>query len=205
MARRRPVEDSRRIRNESDIWATCSPSTAQFVKNLNAKKFVNEFPRAVERLHRGRGHSSRQGSKTDHKHAGFTISKWISNSKKVMSVLHAPLTAQQKNLNLTDSSTTTVLGMQWRDDTNTFTYSLQSSDLLVKGTTIEKSSTKREVLRNFMSIIDPLGLIAHFLIHIKILLQEVWRSGTGWDENLKDEELSEWQRWARLIWQVESV
>lgn len=30
--------------------ATCSPCTAQYVKNLNANKYVKEYPRAVEAI-----------------------------------------------------------------------------------------------------------------------------------------------------------
>ena len=47
--------------------------------------------------------------------------------------------------------------------------------------------TKRKVLQVLMSILDPLGLVSHFTTGSKILLQDIWRSGTKWDEELNRE------------------
>ncbi len=44
--------------------------------------------------------------------------------------------------------------------------------------------TKREILSLLMTIYDPLGLLSHFTVKVKILLQGVWRSGIGWDDEL---------------------
>ena len=46
-----------------------------------------------------------------------------------------------------------------------------------------------------MSVFDPLGFLAPFTLKSKILMQEVWRSGIGWDDQLRDEEHTGWIAW----------
>jgi len=42
---------------------------------------------------------------------------------------------------------------------------------------------------------DPLGLIACYTIELKILLQEVWRTPTDWDDCIPESLLPRWKRW----------
>ena len=51
--------------------------------------------------------------------------------------------------------------------------------------------TKRQIFQIIMSIYDPLGLLNHFTIRAKILMQSVWRRATLWDEVLSEEDLLE--------------
>ncbi|XP_058827839.1 uncharacterized protein LOC131687762 [Topomyia yanbarensis] len=52
---------------------------------------------------------------------------------------------------------------------------------------------------------DPLGLIGHVLIYLKVLLQEIWRSEIGWDEKIEGEFLRKWYLWLKIIPSVETV
>ncbi|XP_055522638.1 uncharacterized protein LOC129716826 [Wyeomyia smithii] len=97
-----------------------------------------------------------------------------------------------------------VLGMWWNTETDNFRCKLctdRNRDLL-EGITIP---TKRDLLRTLMAIYDPLGLIAHYLIYLKILIQEVWRAKTGWDEQIGERELEKWRTWLRALPELESV
>ena len=77
--------------------------------------------------------------------------------------------------------------MFWNMLTDNFTYSLKFAKLDHYVLNGSRRPTKREVLRAIMSIFDPpLGLIAHFLVYGKILLQKIWRAGTDWDEPLPE-------------------
>ena len=49
--------------------------------------------------------------------------------------------------------------------------------------------TKRTFLKKIASLFDPIGFLATFVVHAK-LLQELWISGLEWDEEL-DEKLQE--------------
>ncbi|XP_037820376.1 uncharacterized protein LOC119609605 [Lucilia sericata] len=83
--------------------ATCSPSAAQFVKNLNAEEFRTTYSRAVEAIvHNHYVDDLLDGTDTEkdvvqlakdvrfiHAQGGFTIRNWRSNSKNVLQALNA--------------------------------------------------------------------------------------------------------------------
>lgn len=69
----------------------------------------------------------------------------------------------------------------------------------------KRPPTKREMLKVLMTIFDPLGLIAHYLSFLKVVLQDVWRSGIDWDEEVKSAEYEEWAKWVEVLPQVEHV
>jgi hypothetical protein len=46
-----------------------------------------------------------------------------------------------------------------------------------------------------VSVYDPLGLVAPVVLPVKHMLQELCRSGRGWDEELPKEISTEWQAW----------
>ncbi|XP_058826902.1 uncharacterized protein LOC131686906 [Topomyia yanbarensis] len=199
--------------------ACCSPSSAQFIKNLNAERFRAEYPVAVEVIQKRHyvddmlvsvcteqeAIQLAQQVNRVHAEGGFEIRNWISNSKQVVHALEEKQT-EEKNLDLSpELSTEKVLGMWWCTDSDTFTYKVGWSRYgraLLEG---ELRPTKRQMLRVLMSIYDPLGLIAHFLMYLKVLLQEVWRSGIDWDDQIDDVLLKKWHTWLRVLPQVERI
>lgn len=54
-------------------------------------------------------------------------------------------------------------------------------------------------------IYDPLGLLANFLMFLKMLLQEIWQSRVDWDDQIKDEQFKKWRKWLQVLPQVENV
>lgn len=200
--------------------ATCSPASAQFVKNFNANQFIDVFPRAVTSIVYNHYVDdmlectdtvqeaidlAEQVTKIHH-YGGFHITKWKSNSRTVMEALgESPDVSQQlQSLNLEpNTAIEKVLGMWWNLDVDCFTYSLRfnkgNQDVL-RG---QKRPTKREVLRILMSIYDPLGLIAYFLSYLKVLLQEIWSSRIDWDDEINDQQFQKWLRWVDQLKLVE--
>ncbi|XP_055632467.1 uncharacterized protein LOC129772957 [Toxorhynchites rutilus septentrionalis] len=197
--------------------ATCSPSCAQYVKNHNAQRFQDKFPRAAEAIIREHYVDDMLSSvETEdeaiklavdvrfiHAEAGFEIRNWLSNSNRVLQELKA--NPGEKSLNLlSEMGTEKVLGLWWCTAADTFTFKVSSRinvDLL-QGHIVP---TKRQILSTLMTIYDPLGLLANFLMFLKILLQEIWRSGINWDEPIKSEQWEKWQIWLQVLPQVESV
>ncbi|XP_062714304.1 uncharacterized protein LOC134291053 [Aedes albopictus] len=199
--------------------ACCSPSSAQFVKNLNAERFVAKYPQAVEVIIKRHYVDDMLVSvKTEkeavrmveqvkyiHSQGGFEIRNWISNSSAVLRSLGED-DAKTKNLDLSsEMATEKVLGLWWCTEKDTLTYKICWTRYDVALLAGQRRPTKREVLRVLMSIFDPLGLIAHFLIYLKVLLQEVWRSGTQWDEEINDSLFLKWQNWLQVLPEVEGV
>ena len=50
--------------------------------------------------------------------------------------------------------------------------------------------TLRRMLSSIATIFDPLGILAPFVITMKIMLQVVWRFGVSWDEQIPLEHVS---------------
>lgn len=83
--------------------------------------------------------------------------------------------------------------MVTRDDVFMFSLVLPAElQNLVLG---KAAPTKRTILRLVMSLFDPLGLISHLLIHGKIIIQELWRCGVGWDDAVPKTILILWEKW----------
>lgn len=217
------------IEKEPDIYvlnvmtfgATCSPSSAQYVKNLNADGFRAELPRAVEAIVLNTYvDDMMESTRTEddairlvrevqqiHQHGGFQIGKFLSNSMKVLEALDVPETMEEKNI-VTNSNQNIerVLGMFWNTKTDCFMFSLKFTKINEEVRTGKRYPTKREILKTLMSIFDPLGLLTHFLIRLKILLQDVWRSKLEWDEEISSEDQKEaWDTWFKILPNVEKL
>lgn len=95
--------------------------------------------------------------------------------------------------------------MIWDTATDNFTYSLKMTKVIEDILLNRRRPTKREVLRTLMAILDPVGLIANYLIYAKILLQKIWRSKIDWDEQLPDQLYEEWTKWILLLPKVENI
>ncbi|XP_062538178.1 uncharacterized protein LOC134206475 [Armigeres subalbatus] len=199
--------------------AACSPVTAQFVKNLNAERFREQFPaaaRAIVRCTYVDDMLCSTETETEaidlaksvwfiHDQGGFEIRNWMSNSPTVLAALRGD-SGVGKSLDLSSTlATEKVLGMWWCTQTDCFVYKINLARLgedLLSGV---RRPTKREVLRTVMTIYDPLGLIANYLMYLKVLLQEIWRSGTGWDDEINTQCFEKWQIWFRLLPELESL
>jgi hypothetical protein len=59
----------------------------------------------------------------------------------------------------------------------------------------EKIPTKREILGLVMSVYDPLGFLGYLTVKAKIILQDIWRSGVGWDDEVVGPILEKWKMW----------
>lgn len=56
-----------------------------------------------------------------------------------------------------------------------------------------------------MSLFDPLGFIAFFLVHGKILMQDIWARGTEWDEKIAQDLYERWRQWTALFPELDSL
>lgn len=159
------------IMDVSTFGASCSPCSAQFIKNKNAREFTEVFPRAVDAIiynhyvddfldctdTEEEAIELVQNVKTIHAAAGFKISKFRSNSDKVLSAIGEPDGCHQKVL-CSDKQTTSerVLGLTWIPSSDVFTF--DTTALLPRTIQAEGGTpTKRQVLQTVMKLFDPLG------------------------------------------------
>ncbi|XP_062556742.1 uncharacterized protein LOC134221567 [Armigeres subalbatus] len=212
------TEPSTYVMQVMTFGASCSPSCAQYAKNLNAKEHEGQFAAAAEAITKKHYVDDMLASvETEdeaiklaldvryvHAQAGYEMRNWLSNSPIVLKALGVDSTGEM-SLNITSEvATEKILGMWWCTTTDTFTYKLSPKHdrMLLAGM---RKPTKREMLRTLMAIFDPLGLISNLLILLKILLQEIWRSGISWDEEIPDTLNDKWEHWLLILPQVQSI
>ncbi|XP_038106476.1 uncharacterized protein LOC119766148 [Culex quinquefasciatus] len=202
------------VMDRATFGSTSSPCSAQYVKNKNAREFADKFPDAVEAIV-DKHYVDDYLDSTDtvdqavkrarevkmiHAGAGFHIRSWVSNSAAFLEQLGEPRTEQL--VNFTSNKTTDterVLGVAWDPNEDVFVFSSKMrADLepLVVG---EQLPTKRQVASCVASFFDPHGYLAPFTIHGKLLLQDLWRSGSGWEKQLDGEHTPKWNRWIAVI------
>ncbi|XP_062702895.1 uncharacterized protein LOC134285671 [Aedes albopictus] len=204
------VEPSTYIVQVMTFGACCSPSTAQYVKNVHASKFQQEYPAAVEAIvkrhyvddmllsveQEEEAVQLTRDVREIHASAGFEIRNWASNSSTVLAQLGEPSTAEKSFGE--DGCVEKILGMWWNTSTDHFTFKISNriDEVLLSG---GRRPTKREVLRILMMVFDPLGFIGHFLMVLKTLLQEIWRSSIGWDDVINDQHFEKWSTWCAAL------
>ncbi|XP_055645616.1 uncharacterized protein LOC129782482 [Toxorhynchites rutilus septentrionalis] len=200
--------------------ATCSPAMAQYVKNVNAKRFSQDFPRAVEGIIQCHYVDDYLDSfltieeakkvasevKAIHKSGGFEIRGWGSNFDEIPFYLGEPKETVVKNLGVMNGEETErVLGMQWLTERDELKYSTEMRADITDLIASSAIPTKRQVLRCLMTLFDPLGLAAPYVVHGKILLQDIWRAGSDWDEPIAESSFERWQIWTAMLRSINGV
>lgn len=208
------------VMNVMSFGAKCSPSMAQFVKNTNAERFLLQHPRAVQAIVENHYVDDWLDSvdteneaiqlaievRTIHSEGGFEIRNWVSNSVQVVEKLGGAHSNEIKCLNLSPEVVTEkVLGICWSTSSDCFLFSPTINRKISQMIADPKHPTKRQVLQILMTVFDPMGLLGHFMIYLKILLQRIWRSRIIWDEEITDEQNKHWRHWLNLIPQIESL
>jgi len=196
--------------------STCSPCSAQYIKNLNAEEFREKFPdacRAIQECHYvddyfDSKHTEKEAIKVIsevrdiHGRGGFNIVNWMCSSPTVLDQLPANLCAQRKEIG---DNVERILGIHWIAEKDVFTFMLNFHKIPDEILTMAKSPTKREVLKVLMSLYDPLGFVSNFTVAGKILLQDIWKTGISWDDELGGENLKKWNNWMSKLPQLKSI
>lgn len=191
--------------------ATCSPAAAQFTKNRNADENSSEFPNAVEpikSLHYVDDFVA-SFSTTDeaaevtkavtevHRRGGFVLRNFVSNQTAVLHAIGAP-SANSSTISLQPKSPTAadrILGMSWDTLEDAFMFQPTFAHLQEDVINGLKPPTKRQVLSVAMSVFDPFGLLADYMLHAKLIVQDLWRVGSGWDEPIPTALQERWTSW----------
>ncbi|XP_062538613.1 uncharacterized protein LOC134206887 [Armigeres subalbatus] len=198
--------------------SACSPCIAQYLKNRNAEDYREKYPKAARAIIENHYVDDFLDSvdtveeaveliedvKHVHAMAGMEIRNFASNSPVVLERIGGVSDTEQKAIKL-ESTVERVLGMVWKPAEDVFTFELDLKEE-VRNIVFNKSvPTKRQVLRTIMSLFDPLGLVAHFVVHGKLIMQRIWREGLDWDEKINGEILEDWRRWSGLLLRINEV
>ncbi|XP_013415996.1 uncharacterized protein LOC106177694 [Lingula anatina] len=118
---------------------------------------------------------------------GFRLTKWVSNSRDVLSSLPASeVVIKNFDLYMDAMPSQQVLGFIWDTNEDAITFrTLQSNP----------PATKRCIIRTIATIFDPCGLCGPFILAAKQLMQILWKRALAWDDDLPEDLLSMWQSW----------
>lgn len=128
---------------------------------------------------------------------GFRLTKWVSNSKKIMNSLPEKERAPSvKNLDLVENAQLTerALGVQWNVHADTFSFKIANK---------EKPATRRGILSIICSVYDPLGFVSPCILMAKAIQQELCRKGLGWDDPVPESSKQKWEAWLKELPKLE--
>ena len=123
--------------------------------------------------------------------ASFNFRKWRTNNPELQAFIDS-----QENVDAMTREETLVggkvLGITWNEITDELIIDVRA---FVKDAD-KFEPTKRSILRITAGMYDPVGAIQPLVIKWKLLFQEVWKSGIGWDDKV-DEKLT--QKYSRIV------
>jgi hypothetical protein len=203
--------------------ATCSPSAAQHVKNINGIKFQQQYPRAVDGIlnrhyvddYLDCANTIEEATQLVHDvtkihaHGGFEIRNWISNSKQLIEkITKKNISEENTTVSLDmgeEKSAEKVLGMYWDTENDNFIFKTNFVKIDPQILQHKRKPTKGEVLKVVMSLFDPFGMMATIVMPAKVLIQNLWRYGCDWDKQIPDELYSAWKNWLLSLEAVQNV
>ena len=200
----------------------CAPSAAVYVKNRNAERLKDRYPRAhasiitdyvdnsMESYHQVQDAIDVTNEIIEvNWQANFKTRDFISNSQEVVSNITPGHTASAKEYHLADEEKTEkLLGIQWdvKNDCFIFRFSDKLQEITKKGKVkVGETPTKAEALSLIASIYDPLGWLSHITIQGRIILQDVWRSGIGWKDRLQPGEAEKWTAFINQLYYAATI
>ncbi|XP_055589555.1 uncharacterized protein LOC129741792 [Uranotaenia lowii] len=202
------------IMDVATFGAACSPATALFIMGRIAGECKQEYPEASsaisDKTYMDDYFDSADSPKVAQRRAsqvrsvlqkaGFEMRNWISNDDTVLHSLGEKANCEKVTLSSDKNKyLERVLGVNWDPAKDVFSFPINFFGNLNQYVTERKRPTKRIALKCIMSLFDPLGLLSPYTIHGKMLVQDLWRTGVQWDQEMQDTEWQKWLSWTNLL------
>ncbi|XP_014834503.1 PREDICTED: uncharacterized protein LOC106912190 [Poecilia mexicana] len=184
--------------------AVSSPSCAAYALRRTAQDNQNEFPQEVIETVRQNFYvdDCLKSAATEEEainlindlvalceKGGFTLEKWISNSRVVLQAISEEQRAKDLkmlDLDIDKLPMERALGLQWCVETDAFQFKIKLK---------QQALTRRGMLSVNSSVYDPLGFLAPVTLEAKLMQQELCKRGCSWDDALPQDILHKWRRW----------
>ncbi|GFV82250.1 integrase catalytic domain-containing protein [Trichonephila clavipes] len=121
---------------------------------------------------------------------GFELQKWSCTHPEVLSDSPNILKTNISSHSFDDESTHKILGLFW---------DLNEDSFKVRAVLSDQVSTKRQMLSIIARIFDTLGSVSPSTIILKIILQDLWKAGLDWDDEISSDILNRWNRFQAEI------
>ncbi|XP_018402055.1 PREDICTED: uncharacterized protein LOC108779187 [Cyphomyrmex costatus] len=115
---------------------------------------------------------------------GFKLRKWASNRAELLTDIPSDDHGLACNKIMQPDERLSVLGLSWTPALDVFQVHVHVSP--------EVSKTKRAILSTIARLFDPMGWVAPVIVAAKILMQQLWRCGCGWDDKIPPDVQSRW-------------
>ena len=118
--------------------------------------------------------------------AGFRLTKWISNDRKVLEAIPVQERAKaDKDLDLDHGllPIERALGIHWNTETDHFGVQVKEK---------QRELTRRGLLSVVSSVYDPMGLVCPFVVRAKMIFQDECKYSKEWDDPLSPENEVRW-------------
>ncbi|XP_062540907.1 uncharacterized protein LOC134208955 [Armigeres subalbatus] len=151
--------------------AKCSPCSAHYTKDKNAREYANRYPEAAEAIVK-RHYVDDYFDSADnedvaiqravevrkvHAYGGFEIRNWVSNSPSVLAALGEEGQTTKTLCYDKTADAERVLGLLWKPQEDVFTFSMGFKEKLIPYLVESMRPTKRIILQCVMSFYDPVG------------------------------------------------
>lgn len=124
--------------------------------------------------------------------AGMPLSKCASNNRIVFDK------ARAESVSVASADSVKVLGVRWLCSEDCFSFDgVTLPDQIVV--------TKRVILSFIARFFDPLGFLSPFLMLAKVIFQDLWKLGLGWDDPVPAQYEREFQSWIQDLDTLKSV
>ena len=140
--------------------------------------------------------------------ADMKMYKFYSNSEKTLRALDPSLVAKEIHLFEDKNAvfeSNKVLGLVWDASSDNFSYRAKYKtveDWLDKWGV--QKWTKRAVLKTTASTYDPLGYLCPLVVYARTVIQKLWTSKLGWDDNIPDDVAEIWVIALRNLLEVDA-
>ena len=114
--------------------------------------------------------------------ASFKVKKWSSNSPELLSSIEEQ-DVEKLIIFSDDSVGIKILGLIWNPHKDVFSYQVQP---------FEGTVTKRSVLSYIARIFDCNGFLAPVVLKAKLFIQQFWRKGYNWNDEIPDPLNTQW-------------
>ena len=132
------------------------------------------------------------------KMGGFRLTKWLSNSRKVLCAIPVSERAPSVvSLNPCDAlPSDRALGINWDVNEDKIKFMVKVAD---------RPLTRRGILSIVSSIFDPLGLVSPITLRAKTIIQQLCRKKLGWDAEIPQVHQNEWQSWLSTLPHLQNI
>lgn len=111
----------------------------------------------------------------------FCLRKWASNNVEAIDQIKMEDRLNKTEINLSDEKAGSIktLGVKWNITTDELCIN-------IKIPVANKKLTKRQALSVCAQVFDPLGILAPVTVSLKMIIQEIWKTDLGWDDEVPD-------------------